>query len=1043
VVLIPGLYESILTEGLRLKLEQVDSSHTSFLPDLQAEEAPDRLALHLSNVIEQVLAAIPADERARAGAALVGELIRRAVGGQSPELALEAPDAAAKVLSEIAARLPDGRPDRVPAPVVPLLDTALITHGPGEPRLLAQLLSEIPSAHGIDLIMAFIRRSGLAPMRDALRRHARDRGRALRVLTTVYTGSTEAAALEELIQLGAQIRVSYDTTTTRLHAKAWLFHRPHGVTTGYIGSSNLTHSAQVTGLEWNLRVSAARNRAVLERMQGLFESCWNSREFSDFDPVTFREVIRANQREGRTVVILPGIELRLEGFQERMLELIAIERARGRHRNLLVSATGTGKTVMAAVDYARLRLELPRARLLFVAHRKQILEQSRAMFRYALSDTEFGELWVDGERPNRFDHVFASVQSLSAGMLDAVAPDWFDVVIVDEFHHAAAPTYRVLLQHLRPRELLGLTATPERTDGESVLAWFDGRIAAELRLWDAIDQQRLVPFAYYGIADATDLSRIPWNRGRGYDASALTNVLTADGVWASFVLRALVDKVGDPSRMRALGFCVSIGHARFMANFFSEHGIAANAVTGESDSDDRGQALRDLAAGDLKILFSVDLFNEGLDLPAIDTLLMLRPTESPTLFIQQLGRGLRRHRGKAQCTVLDFVGQHHQKFSYAGRFRALLGGTRKQLIDQIEQGFPFLPSGCHLALEGVARERVLSSLRHAVPRGIAQMADALRMMRHEGLPLTLAEFLEHTGLEAEDVYGTGGRTGRSWSAILAAAGESLALAGPHETALRTACGRLLHVDDLQRLRAYDKWLARSTPPDISSLTAREIRWLRMLVAVLFQTIESAGRKTLSETMFLLWEHPQIVHELRELFGFLGRRVAHLGYELSDRPNVPLRVHARYSRVEIQAALGDRRAHEAEAASGAVPPWREGVKWMDAEGCDVLLITLNKTEKRFSPTTRYRDYAISRDLLHWESQSGTRASSPTGQRYQHHVKGGSSVMVFVRENAEERAFHFLGPATYRSHRGETPMQIVWQLSYPLPGDLFSACRAVAV
>ena len=250
---------------------------------------------------------------------------------------------------------------------------------------------------------------------------------------------------------------------------------------------------------------------------------------------------------------------------------------------------------MAALDYARLRATLPRARLLFVAHRKEILEQSQATFRHALRDQSFGESWVDGARPTQFQAVFASIQSLRSTGLADLEPEHFDVVIVDEFHHAAADSYSTLLDHVKPRELLGLTATPERTDGLPVLHWFGDRIAAELRLWDAIDQHYLTPFAYYGIHDGMDLRDVPWKRGRGYDVKGLTNLYTASDSWARQVVTEVVARVDDLSTMRALGFCVSVDHARFMARVFNEAGLSAVAVWGDSPADERRQALSDLA----------------------------------------------------------------------------------------------------------------------------------------------------------------------------------------------------------------------------------------------------------------------------------------------------------------------------------------------------------------------------------------------------------------------------------------------------------------
>ena len=509
---------------------------------------------------------------------------------------------------------------------------------------------------------------------------------------------------------------------------------------------------------------------------------------------------------------LPPTELHLRPFQERLLEQIEVARRHGRHRNLLVSATGTGKTVMAAVDYARLTRTLQRARVLFVAHRHEILEQSRATFRHALRDASFGELWVGQYRPERFEHVFASIQSLTAVGLGALDPHHFDVVIIDEFHHAAAPSYRAVLEHVDPVELLGLTATPERTDGLDILHYFDGRIAAELRVWDAIDQQYLVPFTYYGVHDGLDLTQVPWRRGQGYDVDGLTNVYTANDVWVGQLVNQLRARV-NVSTMRALGFCVSVEHARFMARQFERRGIAARAVWGDSSPAERRSALGDLADGRVAALFTVDLFNEGIDVPNVDTLLLLRPTESATLFLQQLGRGLRRAYGKSECTVLDFVGLHRREFRFDLRYRALLGGSRHDLQQQLERNFPFLPAGCHFELDSVARAVVLASIRNAIPSRWPERVAELRSIGD----VSLSTFLAHSGLELDDVYANN----RSWTELRRAAGMPTAPAGDSETQLLRAVGRLLHVDDDERIARYrdfadrrfgGRWGARRAGP---------------------------------------------------------------------------------------------------------------------------------------------------------------------------------------------------------------------------------------
>ena len=1000
-----GIQEVLITGAIRTELAALRERLEVIEEPLGPAEAADRLALHVSRIVLREFRDVGNPSEVAKALARVRRIVDEL---NAPE---DAPIEPATVLRALLAHLPDGTPERIERPLIPLLDTTLLTNAPGEPGVGSQLRTEVHSADRIDVVMAFIRMSGMRPLLDALHRHC-EANRSLRVLTTTYTGSTEREALEALKSIGAKVRVSYETGGTRLHAKAWLFHRVSGFSTAYIGSSNLTHSAQVTGLEWNVRVSGARNPDVIDKVAAVFESYFAS---PDFVPYVAEEFSLATRQEDRAAVLLSPIELRPEPFQVRLLEQIELSRQLGHHRNLLVSATGTGKTVMAAIDYAGLRQRLRRARLLFVAHREEILEQARATFRHAIRDHAFGERWVGGDRPEQFDFVFASIQSLARACLRDLSPDHFDVVIVDEFHHAEAATYRRLLDHVRPVELLGLTATPERTDGQDVLHWFDGRIAAELRLWDAIDQHRLCPFAYYGIADSMDLRSVPFVRGRGYDVDQLTGLLTADDAWARLVLHQVREHVDSVERMRALGFCVSVGHARFMARVFADHGVKATAVWADTPSSEREQALRDLRDRKINVLFSVDLFNEGVDLPEVDTLLFLRPTDSPTLFLQQFGRGLRRCQDKTYCTVLDFVGHHRKEFRYDRRFRALLGGSRRELEQQINDGFPYLPAGCHMALDQVAARRVLENIRESIP---SQWASRVAELRQLG-DVTLEKYLEETGRDLEDVY----RGDKSWIELREAAGLSTPPLGDKDEPLLRACGRLLHVDDLERIEAWRRFVASGL--DATSSSARERRLVRMLVASVMDAVLEKD-ETLVGASERLRRHPRVLHEIESLMGPLSSRIDHF---LEPAPgDIALQVHARYTRVEILSAFG-------EGESARASTWQTGIWWAKQSRAGLLAVTLDKTSGQFSPTTRYRDYAISRERIHWESQSATRADSLSGRRYQDHQTTGWSIHIFARLKQNDRAFWYLGTARYLDHEGERPMAITWALDHELPGDLF--------
>ncbi len=1016
-----GLREALVTGRLEQALEAlVPAVLQPDLTDLADAEASDRISRHVARLLAQAIEAAPERERTAEGIRLAREVLER-LGAVGPvaDLELDIPTNPGQVLQALLRTQPDGSLEQIERPLTPLLDTTVFTNAPGEPKVGYELRAEVHSADSIDVVIAFIRWSGVRPLFEALQRHCRE-GKRVRVLTTTYTNSTEQRALDELVGLGADVRVSYDETMTRLHAKAWIFQRQEGYSTAYVGSSNLTHSAQVTGLEWNVRLSGVRNPDALAKIAAVFDSYWENGDFVPYDPEEFR--LRTAVEDGGEVIHLSPIELDPRPFQERLLELLSVSREQGHSHNLLVAATGTGKTVMAAVDYARLRPSLGRDRLLFVAHRQEILEQSRNTFRLAVRDSTFGEMWAGGQRPKRFEHVFASIQSLSASGVDGIDPGHFDVVIVDEFHHAAASTYRALLEHLRPGQLLGLTATPERADGLDVLKYFDGRIAAELRVWDAIDQQYLAPFVYYGVHDGLDLREVPWRRGTGYDIAALTNVFTADHAWARRVLEQIRTKIGDPGRMKALGFCVSIQHARFMASVFSDAGLPSVAVWGDSPRPEREAALLDLAAGALRVVFTVDLFNEGVDVPTVDTLLLLRPTESPTLFLQQLGRGLRRAHGKTVCTVLDFVGLHHKEFRFDRRFRALLGGSRKDVERQVEQGFPFLPAGCHLELDAVAQEIVLRSIREAIPSAWRERCAELRALGD----VTLSVYLKETGLEAEDIYANQ----HSWSEMRRAAGLQTREAGPDEAALLRAVGRLLHVDDDERTDTYARFISSTVPRKHDDLPTRDARLLRMLIASLTNLRPSVP---IQQAIEHVWEHPQVRAELTQLLAHLHGRGEHLHALLGIDERIPLKVHARYTRNEILAAFG--------SGTGARPnTWQTGVWWDAPSQTDLFAFTLDKSSGAFSPTTRYRDYALSPELIHWESQSATAADGDVGQRYIRHLERGTNVVLFARLKTDDRAFWCLGPARYVRHEGDRPIAFVWRLDHRLPGDLYAEFAA---
>jgi superfamily II DNA or RNA helicase len=627
--------------------------------------------------------------------------------------------------------------------------------------------------------------------------------------------------------------------------------------------------------------------------------------------------------------VLPGLEVTPWPYQTEILEALAAERLRhDRWRNLVISPTGTGKTVVAALDYRRLhQLDSALARtptLLFVAHRQEILRQSLATFRAVLNDHSFGELFVDGQQPSAWQHVFASVQSLSTARMRDEDLSRFDVVIVDEFHHAEAATYQRLLERVDPRLLLGMTATPERTDGVDVRRWFDDRAAFEMRLWDALDQRLLSPFQYFGVGEDVDLSALTWRRG-AYATEELSNLLTGNDMRVRHVLRQVSEIVEDPRSMRALGFCVSVAHAEFMAQRFNEAGIVAEAITGETPSEARADAIRGLRAGEVQVLFTVDLFNEGFDVPEIDTVLFLRPTESATLFLQQLGRGLRKAESKACLTVLDFIGRQHQEFRFDLRFRALTGRSRRQVEQDLEEGFPLLPSGCSIQLDRVAQEIVLSNVRQQLKNTSKTLIREAQRLAGEVEHLSLGTFLEETGLAIDDFYAS---AKAGWTGLQRAAGLPLPEESEGEEAMARNIGNLLHLDDPERLQLLRE------PEAIAAGIAAESGYRYRLARQILTTVggeQSTVADPAGAARKLLAAKP-VVDELREVATILEDRSRRLVTPLATPAGVPISVHATYTRAEIAEAFGFR-------ARG----WVTGVRYVEEMNTDLLMVTLRKSE----------------------------------------------------------------------------------------------------
>ena len=1041
-----GLYEQLITKLVSNKLENVDLQkfHVSETP-LDKEEASQYLSTYLSETIKFALEEIKDKDRPLKQIELSNKIIKLLVEElKSAEFSENLIESEGKILQAVFSKL-DFPYSNLKArlkeitPYTRLSQSELFTGNNVGISLESEIKKEILSADEICWLVSFIKFSGIRIFKKELEEFTKS-GKKLKIITTSYMGATDVKAVEYLSSLpNTEIKVSYNSEHERLHAKAYLFLRNSGFHTGYIGSSNLSRSALTNGLEWNLKVTTQEIGHIIDKFQKTFETYWEDPEFEFYkkgtDKVKLSTALK-RQSSYNTRQITTFFELKPYSYQEEILSKLRAEREiHNRNKNLLVAATGTGKTVISAFDFKKFKNKNPNSKFLFVAHRKEILVQARATFQHVLRDANFGELWVDGNEPEKYDELFASVQTLHSRlkMLD-LAEDFFDYIIIDEVHHIKADSYRPILKRFNPNILLGLTATPERMDGGDIAEDFHNRIAAEIRLPEALNRKLLSPFQYFALSDSVDLSSVQW-RGK-YEVKELTKLYTENDRRLADIIKNCEEYLTDINDVQALGFCVSQEHAKYMAEKFILSGLKADyLVSGNSSS--RDLIRNKLIKKEINYLFVVDIFNEGVDIPNIDTVLFLRPTESLTIFLQQLGRGLRLAEDKDCLTVLDFVGNARPEYDFEHKFRALVGKTHTSIITEIEDEFPHLPLGCSIVLEKKAKEVILRNIREATEFRRPQLLQKIQSFKHNStLSLTLHNFLEFHHLDIRQVYKKGG-----WKRLCADAKVIPDFNEPQEKEL-TAClqRKLIHANSLTYLKFIKKLISENINLDLLK-KEEEVMLLMFHYDIWKETGTNLGFSNVRESIRSILKNKIMLQEMQEFIEHQIEKIEFVEKDIDLKFDFPLKLHSRYNREEILVALG-LSSFKKKSSN------REGVAQNKNLNVEALFVTLKKTEKEYSPTTMYEDYALNKRLFHWQSQNSTAPDSPKGESYIKHRDKGKKILLFVREqNVDEYGFTmsytFLGEADFVKSKGAKPMNVEWKLHEEMPSYILKESQKLAV
>lgn len=1042
-----GIYEQLVTKMVSNKLNELDTNIFYLSTrNIDKVEASKVLTTYLSAKINLALSLISGEDSILKQIKLANQIILLLASElNNNDFQDDIIETEAKILYGVFSKIDNPMVDfekylKEITPYSKLSQCDLFTGNNAGISLESEIKKEIRSSDEIYFLVSFIKWTGIRIFENELKEFT-EKGGKLKIITTSYMGATDAKAVEFLANLpNAQVKVSYNSENERLHAKAYLFRRKTGFHTGYIGSSNISKSALTTGLEWNIKVTTQEANQIIDKFYKTFETYWEDKDFTPFSTIDDREVLRDALKKAKNYQNLDQIflfDIKPFPFQEEILEKLEVEREiHNRYKNLVVAATGTGKTVISAFDFKKFRQKNNNARLLFISHRKEILVQALNTFRGILKDNNFGELWVEGTTTEESKHVFATIQTLNS-QKDVFKhnSEFYDFIIIDEVHHISASSYRPIINHFKPTILLGLTATPERMDQANILDDFCNTIAAEIRLPEALNRKLLCPFQYFGISDSIDLSGVKWEKGK-YNISELTHIYTNNDRRVGEILGNLDKYLTNINDVRALCFCISIEHATYMARKFTLAGLKANYITSNSNKDIRNEAKSKLISKEINYLFVVDIFNEGIDIPEIDTVLFLRPTESLTVFLQQLGRGLRLSDGKECLTVLDFVGNARPEYDFEGKFRALIGKTTTPIKKEIIDNFPHLPLGCSIILEEKAKRNILNNIINATSLNQSQLITKIKNYQFQtSLPLTLKNFIHVYNIPLNSIYKFG-----TWKRLCCKANIISSYAPEYEHQIWTAIRlKWLAATSTSYFTFILKLAKNKFNISIDSLPTEEKQMALMLFYDIWK--DSSLFQTLEESIQSIGKNPILVDEIREIMEVLLDRIDYTEYNIDLPFSQPLKVHSRYTRDQILAAFSIS-TFEKKSSN------REGCAENKQLNAELLFIDLVKSEEDFSPSHLYQDFAISPTIFHWQTQNSARPDMGRGLSYINHISREKQILLFVREKNNNEfnntmAYVFLGKGKFLEYYGSKPMSIHWELSHKIPPYLWTVAAKMAV
>jgi superfamily II DNA or RNA helicase len=924
-------------------------------------------------------------------------------------------------------------------------------HNSGYQNILQDLVSNLQTCDSFEMSVAFVRYSGLQLLLDTLR-DLDLRQIPGRILTSTYLNSTEPKALERLRQFSnIKTKVFVPSVDRGFHTKGYIF-RQQDQCRVIIGSANLTQSALKSNVEWNVLNQDANTAPFVSDILHEFEKQWQdsrSKELSDefLEEYTAYVSRLGKQTAPENAFAFENVRVIPNQMQENAISKLHRLRANNERRALAIAATGSGKTYMAVFD----SLQCKPKRLLFIVHREDILRKAKQSFEAIIDTSLISTGYFTGNtKDSQANFLFATIQTLQRHY-ELFKPDEFEYIVVDEAHHASSPSYQNVLQWFQPKFMLGLTATPERSDGGDIYSIFNNNVAVEIRLRQALGWDLVAPFHYFGI---TEFSEINYSNVDIEDTAAVARLLMVSRR-VDYIIEKMQFYGHDGGKRKALGFCANIEHARFMTMEFNRRGIPAVALTGADDIDARSTAMSNLEAdGDnLEIIFTVDIFNEGIDIPSVNTILMLRPTESAIIFVQQLGRGLRKTPEKEFVTVLDFIGNHRKSFLMA---IALMGNRhfdRDDLKVAVATDFADIPGNTYIQMDRIAKEQILAQLEQEKFFSLKYLRQEYQDFRRitGGIP-KLVDFLKVDSavdpLKFSDHSGT-------WLRFVATI-EGTAELSALSVDIDLANVLRFFTDLLPLRRIYEAVIARFTLKNGRITPEQALKELakhlatphRDTIDYAFDFLSGDYLDTAESTKFkdLLFEKEgSDLVPSDKLKGLAGNATQNLWiqdllqygilrYELEFGANdygVPhLKLWEQYTMRNLALLSNAKRIHSSFRGQGLIT----------YENDFFIFVDLHK-DQDIKASINYKDQFINPSMFQWESPNTTSPHTGQGERLISHKAQDISMHLFARKfrqvEGAAQPFTYFGKLDYVSHdpKKSKPMQINYALHNEVPPELY--------